>query len=427
MLLQTISTEQFYEFFIKELVSLFCGFLIGIERTRARKMFGARDHIAYALLSTTLIILYEDFITDIGFILIILVFGAMVAFLSIGSVYRLFHTQEPGYTSTISMLLAIVTGILSYYLPYLAISISVIFLIILSTKKEFEKIRGLQQIEWTGTVEFIAIVILLFLLIPDIDILGIQIRSIIIIFITILAIKYFSYFFLKSSTKHNLYYISFLGGFAHSEATSVELAKSGASSSSIWLVIQTMLLRMILIVFLGAFNLFIYSLFPLLATSIIGLIGAFLILRKKETSLSLASVKNPLSLKSALIFSGTYLLAVILALGLQTISLNIGEINYFLFYVIAFIIGLISGGASSLFIATIYTLSLVNIANALIMLAIGLSAAIINKIFYSTKNLHPNKNKKVYAIHLLIYQVITISLLIIFTLLTISFFNLPFF
>ncbi|MFX1558824.1 MAG: DUF4010 domain-containing protein, partial [Promethearchaeota archaeon] len=299
MLLQTISTEQFYEFFIKELVSLFCGFLIGIERTRARKMFGARDHIAYALLSTTLIILYEDFITDIGFILIILVFGAMVAFLSIGSVYRLFHTQEPGYTSTISMLLAIVTGILSYYLPYLAISISVIFLIILSTKKEFEKIRGLQQIEWTGTVEFIAIVILLFLLIPDIDILGIQIRSIIIIFITILAIKYFSYFFLKSSTKHNLYYISFLGGFAHSEATSVELAKSGASSSSIWLVIQTMLLRMILIVFLGAFNLFIYSLFPLLATSIIGLIGAFLILRKKETSLSLASVKNPLSLKSA--------------------------------------------------------------------------------------------------------------------------------
>jgi len=239
MLLQTISLELFYELFIKVLISIFCGFLIGIERTRARKLFGARDHIAYALLSTTLIILHENFIIGIGYILIILVFGAMVIFLTIGSVYRLFHTQEPGYTSTISMLLAIVTGILSYYVPYLAIMISVIFLIILSTKKEFEKIRALQQIEWTGTVEFIAIVVLLLLLIPDIIILGIQIRSIIIIFITILAIKYISYFLLKSSAKHKLYYISFLGGFAHSEATSVELAESGASSSSIWLVIQT--------------------------------------------------------------------------------------------------------------------------------------------------------------------------------------------
>jgi len=427
MLLQTISLELFYELFIKVLISIFCGFLIGIERTRARKLFGARDHIAYALLSTTLIILHENFIIGIGYILIILVFGAMVIFLTIGSVYRLFHTQEPGYTSTISMLLAIVTGILSYYVPYLAIMISVIFLIILSTKKEFEKIRALQQIEWTGTVEFIAIVVLLLLLIPDIIILGIQIRSIIIIFITILAIKYISYFLLKSSAKHKLYYISFLGGFAHSEATSVELAESGASSSSIWLVIQTMLFRMVLILLFGAFNLFLYSLFPLLATSSIGLIGAFLILRRKDTSLSLAKIKNPLSLKSALIFSGTYILAVLIALGLQTISINWGTINYFLLYIITFIIGLISGGASSLFIATIYTISLVNTANALIMLAIGLSAAILNKIFYSTKNLHPNKNKKVYAIHLLFYQGTTIFLLIFFTLLTISIFNLPFF
>ncbi|GAJ20863.1 unnamed protein product, partial [marine sediment metagenome] len=104
----------------------------------------------------------------------------------------------------------------------------------------------MKDIEWTGTVEFIAIVVLLYILIPEgLLVYGINIKSIITIFIIILAIKYFSYFILKSTTEKNLYYISFLGGFAHSEATTVELAEAGASSSSVWLVIQTMLIRML--------------------------------------------------------------------------------------------------------------------------------------------------------------------------------------
>lgn len=415
MLIQITPQTEFYFYFFYIVVSFICGLLIGIERTRVEAQYGARDHIFFSIISTSLIILYENFFLEIGIVIILIVLGGMVAFLLIGSVYRLFKTEDPGYTTTLSMFLAIVVGVLSYYMFFLAISISVIFLIILSTKKQFHKIRSLEQIEWRGTIEFIAIVSLLYILIPDIILVGsINIKSIIIIFITILAIKYISYFILRSSKKNNLYYISFLGGLAHSEATTEELAEAGASSASVWLVIQTMLIRMLLILIIAP-TLFIYAFIPIVITAGVGLLGSFLILRKKETSLTLEKVKNPLSLKGALIFAGTYSLALIITLILESYTLNFGA---YLF--IAFAIGLLSGGASSLFVTTAYMSGLVGEEEALIMLTVGLSAAIVNKIFYSTKSLSEKKSKKKYCIHLITYQSITIALLVLTTYLTIT-------
>lgn len=421
MILQVLTLEDFYLLFIKIIISFFCGFIIGIERTRVSAQYGARDHIFFSMISTTLILLHKRFlVTSEGFILIIIFFAGMLLFLLIGIIYRLFRENDAGYTSTLSMLLAIIVGILTYYTESLAIAISVIFLIILSTKKQFYKIRSLKDIEWTGTIEFIAIVALLYILIPnDLLLFGIQIKPIIIIFITILIVKYFSYFILRSSIKKNIYYVSLLGGFAHSEATTVELAEAGASSSSVWLVIQTMLIRM-LIVLLITPTLMIYAIYPILITSIIGLLGSFLILRKKETKIELLKVKNPLSLKGAIVFAGTYMLALIVSILLGFVDLDI-----IIYYIIVFVIGLLSGGASSLFVATSFQSHLVNQGNALIMLTIGLSAAILNKIFYSTKSLRQDKNKKVYLIHLISYIIITITLLSLITYFTIIIFNLP--
>ncbi len=423
MLFQSIQLEDFYILFIKIIVSFFCGFVIGIERTRVSAQYGARDHIFFSMISTSLIILYEVFLpVSEGFILIILFLGGMIIFLLIGSIYRLFLEKDPGYTTTLSMILAMIVGIMCYYNEYLAITISVIFLIILSTKKQFNKIRKLKEIEWTGTVEFIAIVVLLYILIPDnLQVFGIVVKSIIVIFIVILAIKYFSYFILRSTTEKNLYYISFLGGFAHSEATTIELANAGASSSSVWLVIQTMLIRMLIVLMITP-TLLSYAWFPILSTASIGLIFSFLILKKKETQLTLDKIKNPLSIKGALIFSGTYLIGLIIS-----IVLSFFEINILTYYIITFAIGFLSGGASSLFVATAFYKSLVNEGNALLMLTIGLSAAIINKIFYSTRALKEDKNKKGYVIHLVFYIIITIFLLITMTFLTIITFNLSIF
>ena len=420
MLLQILSIEDLYVLFIKIIVSFFCGFLIGIERTRVSAQYGARDHIFFSMISTALIVLYEKFLPAAqGFMLIIIFFTGMILFLMVGSAYRLFRENDPGYTSTLSMLLAMIVGSLTYYNEYLAISISVIFLVILSSKKQFNRIKSLQDIEWTGTIEFIAIVVLLYILIPDgLLFYGILIKPIIIIFITILVIKYFSYFLLKATFKKNLLYISFLGGFAHSEATAIELAEAGASPTSIWLVVQTMLIRM-LIVLLIALKLLEYALYPILLTSIVGLVGSFLILRKKNTTLKLSKVKNPLSLKSSLIFSGTYFLAVILS-----IISGILKFNVIIFYIIVFGMGFLSGGASSLFVATLYQTSLVNDGNGLIMLTIGLTAAILNKLLYYTHSLSPDKNKKAYFFHLLFYLFITILILGFMTILTINIFNL---
>jgi len=420
LLIQTISLEEFYILFFKIILSFFCGFVIGIERTRVEAQYGARDHIFFSIISTSLIILHDNFFpASEGFIIIALFFGGMIIFLLIGSIYRLFRAGNPGYTSTLSMILAMIVGVICYYSEYLAIAISVIFLIILSTKKQFNKIRTLKEIEWTGTVEFIAIVVLLYILIPDnFEIFGIVVKSIIVIFIIILAVKYFSYFLLKSTTEKNLYYLSFLGGFAHSEATTVELAEAGASSSSVWLVIQTMLIRMIIVLVITPSLLF-YAIYPILITSIIGLIGSFLILRNKETQLTLEKIKNPLSIKSALVFAGTYLIGLVLS-----IVLGFFDLNFLAYYFIVFGIGLLSGGASSLFVASAFYKSLINEGNALLMLTIGLSAAILNKIFYSTRSLDEKKNKKGYVLHLIFYIIITISILISMTFFTITIFNL---
>lgn len=422
MLLQTIPLEDFYLLFIKILISFFCGFLIGIERTRVSAQYGARDHIFFSMISTSLIILYERFFPiPEGFILIIIFFSGMIIFLLIGSIYRLFKEKDPGYTTTLSMIFAMIVGILCYYNDPLAIVISVIFLIILATKKQFNKIKKLQDIEWTGTIEFIAIVVLLYILIPDnLLFYNIQIKPIVIIFIVILAVKYFSYFLLKSTLEKNLYYISFLGGFAHSEATTIELAESGASSSSVWLVIQTMFIRMLIVLLLTP-TLLSYAIYPILITAFIGLIGSFIILRKKETKLTLEKIKNPLSLKSALIFAGTYLIAVIV-----TIVMGFFEINIIAYFIIVFGIGFLSGGASSLFVATSYSLGQFNEGNALMMLMIGLSAATLNKIFYSIGALKVEKNKKKYALHLVLYILITITLLSLLTFFTIYIFNLDY-
>lgn len=423
MLLQTLTVEEFYELFLKIIISFFCGFVIGIERTRVSAQYGARDHIFFSMISTSLILLYEKFFpVPEGFALIIIFFSGMIIFLLIGSIYRLFRAGDSGYTTTLSMMFAIIVGILCYYNSSLAIIISVIFLIILATKKQFNKIKSLQEIEWTGTIEFIAVVVLLYLLIPEnFTFYTVQIKPIVIIFIAILAVKYFSYFLLKSSIEKNLYYISFLGGFAHSEATTIELAEAGASSSSVWLVIQTMLIRMLIVLLLTP-TLLNYAIYPILTTSVFGLVGSFLILRKKKTRLNLEKIKNPLSLKSALMFAGTYFLAVIITIILGFFDLNI--IGYFL---IVFGIGFLSGGASSLFVATSYQLMQFNEGNALIMLTIGLSAATLNKIFYSIRALNVEKNKKVYALHLIFYISITIIILILTTSLTIFIFELDYF
>ena len=131
MLLQTIPLIEFYYLFLKIIISFFCGFVIGIERTRVAAQYGARDHIFFSMISTSLIILYDKFFHfPEGFILITIFFGGMIIFLLIGSIYRLFREGDPGYTTTLSMILSIIVGILCYYNESLAIVISVIFLII---------------------------------------------------------------------------------------------------------------------------------------------------------------------------------------------------------------------------------------------------------------------------------------------------------
>lgn len=407
---EIITTEQFFEYFIAILVSFFCGFLIGIERTRVEAQYEARDHIFFSTISTALIILYENFLQEAGIFILILIFGGMIVFLLIGTFYRLFQTDDPGYTTTLSMILVIVVGILSYYIYYLAILISVIFLIVLSTKKTFKRIRKLEDIEWKGTVEFLAIAILAVILVPpDLMFYDIPIASIVYIFVTILGIRYFSYFLLKSADEKNIYILSILGGFAHTEAATKELAEIDAHPATISLLLQTMLIRILFVIFISI-ELTLRLLYPLILTASIGIIVDIIILKlKSENKLILQKIQNPLSIKSALIFSSTYLLAVLLTILFINLPPPIQ-----LYIPIAILVGLLSGGASSLFTATTYLSGMVDINMAVWMIVLGLVATILNKLLYYYRFQEKKSGKKMFK--LAIYLFITIGLLIFFSL-----------
>ncbi|MCK4281976.1 MAG: DUF4010 domain-containing protein, partial [Candidatus Lokiarchaeota archaeon] len=227
-------------------------------------------------------------------------------------------------------------------------------------------------------------------------------------FLTILAIKYFSYFLLKSSSEKSLYILSILGGFAHSEATTKELAEINAHPATVSLLLQTMIIRILLVIILISFELTVRLFYPLILTTIIGIIINILILRKKEKKYVLQKVKNPLSLKSALIFTSTYLFAVFLTIIFKNI-----QIPYQLYLPIAIMIGLLSGGASSLFTATAYISGLIDLNLAIIMIVFGLCAAILNKLLYYYR-FQKTKSKK-NLINLIIYLSLTIIVLLFFS------------
>ncbi len=401
----------FYSDLLIILISILCGFLLGIERTRVDVQYDVRDHIFVSVLATILVLLNDKFTVPFGYGLIILIFGGIIAFLILSSLRH--------RTTTLSMFLALIVGVLCYYYYSLAIVISVLFLIVLSTKKQFKMIRGLSSVEWTGTVEFIALVFLLYTLIPDgLIIANLNVKAVIIIFISILAIRYFSYFLLKSKMERTIYYLSFFGGLAHSEATTIELSKAGASPSSVWLVIQTMLIRILIILVIAPIILF-YALAPILITSMIGLFGSFIFLRKNPTEIKSEKIGNPLSIKSALVFSGSYSLAIIISLLVNYLHLTL-----FSYSLISFMLGLLAGGAAALFITSNFIGGYVNIAESLFLLAFGLTGAIINKIFYSLKFLNENVNQKKYGVRLLTYQAITIVILFLMTFLVINIIHL---
>ncbi len=73
MIVQTLETGELYVYFFVILVSLFCGFIIGIERTRMEAQYGARDHIFFSSISTILIILYDKFLPEIGIAILIII------------------------------------------------------------------------------------------------------------------------------------------------------------------------------------------------------------------------------------------------------------------------------------------------------------------------------------------------------------------
>lgn len=400
------------------IVSLISGFLIGLPQQKREKSHGARDHMFISMITSLSIILYYAF-PEFGLIFLIAILSLLVTFIILTTIYRMFKSDYPGYTTTLALIMCMVEGLVTYFSFSLAFISSVIFLIILSTKKQFYKIQNLSKIEWNSTVEYIAIVVVLLILIPkDIVIGKIPLISIVYIFVIILTLKYVSYFLLKLQSKNSVYYISLLGGFAHSEATTQELSRMNAHPLSVMLVLQTMIIRVLFIVIIAR-DIFNALLYPLLITAFLGIVFARHFLKKHITEGKLESIRNPISIKSAFIFSLTYLAAVVTTIILGEIT-KVQVLSPIVYYSAAIIIGALSGGSSSLFATTAYLNGLVGLNTSIIMIIFGLTASIFNKLIYSYRS-RREQNKR-YYIRLLLYQFLTVFMLFVTTLIFMRFF-----
>ncbi|MHA1870734.1 MAG: DUF4010 domain-containing protein [Promethearchaeota archaeon] len=411
------STQLLYSNIYILLVALFCGFLVGLPQQKREKSHGARDHMFISMISALGVIFHSSF-EDIGFFLFALVEISVFIFIILTTLYRMFRQEFPGYTTTLALLMSQTLGVLSVYDKPFAVISSVIFLIILSSKQQIHKIRNLSKVEWNSTIEYIALVVVFLILIPkDISLGNISLLSVFYIFVIILSLKYFSYFLLKLVSYNSVYYLSILGGFAHSEAVTTDLARLDAHPSSIMLVLQTMLIRILFIIIIAR-ELFLIMIYPLMITATFGILFSRHYLKKHITEVNLTSIKNPISIKSAMIFSMTYLSAVIATLISSEITKNYSLTPIF-YYILSLVIGALSGGSATLFATTAFINNLVDLNTAVYMIIFGLCTAVFNKLIYTWRN--KTENTWGYYFRLITYQAITVIMLWLTTLLAMYF------
>lgn len=195
---------------------------MGIEREHRRKyreVFAGVRTFAITCI-TGMLAKYVADIIGFEFLLITTVFFALLCLLVAYAKNVLF--SQYGFTSPIALFSTYILGILvaEEYFLFAIVGAVVITFLLIEKKPLHSFAENLSEEEILNAVQFLAVVFILYPLVPDQLIFGIlNLKSAILIIVLVSAISFVSYIFLKQFGHGGIYYSGILSGFVNSEAS----------------------------------------------------------------------------------------------------------------------------------------------------------------------------------------------------------------
>jgi uncharacterized membrane protein (DUF4010 family) len=295
--------------------ALAIGFLVGVERYKARdpgekRFAGVRTFAAFSLLGGICGLLDSTNLTLGAFV-------ALTALVAIG--YYREAEEHIGLTTEVAALLVFWLGYLVHSHEALAISVAIILTIMLASKGVLHTFirETLTETELFDTLKFLAVVLVVYPLLPDRDLGPFEFFNparIWLLVVLVSTISYVGYILMRTLGRHRgLALSSILGGIVSTTAVTMSLAgraRESPESSRLLGVLAVManamqFPRLLILLWVIEPNLARFFVVPLLGMTTAGLVGAGILAYWRRSGIEPEvelPLRNPYSLRLALRF-----------------------------------------------------------------------------------------------------------------------------
>ncbi len=324
--LEAIAFSDLYPF----LISILIGALIGTERERdllekkKRGVAGLRTFILVSLLGTLsaqLAFLY-------GGTFILVAFAGFALMVAVGYAVSVTNLGRLDFTSEVAAVIAFTLGVLCHSpdTMMLAIALAILVTVILAVKKTAHRyVEIIREEELLDTLKMGTIALVVLPLLPNSAIGPFQVlnpRNIWLMVVLVSLIGYVGYVMIRIfGTEKGLSITGALGGLVSSTAVATTMAAEARAHREVipsavfatTIASCTMFPRVLLEVFLVNRSLFLPLLLPMVSMTIVGVVMALLLFRKREAIEADVNLDDPFKLSPALKFGAFFALVLLIS------------------------------------------------------------------------------------------------------------------
>jgi uncharacterized membrane protein (DUF4010 family) len=324
--LEAIAFSDLYPF----LISILVGALIGTERERdllekkKRGVAGLRTFILVALLGT----LSAHLASLYGGMFMMVAFAGFALMVAVGYAVSVTNLGRLDFTSEVAAVVAFILGALCYSpeTMMLAIALAILVTVILAIKKTAHRyVEIIREEELLDTLKMGTIALVILPLLPNTTIGPFEVlnpRNIWLMVVLVSLIGYVGYVMIRIfGTEKGLSITGALGGLVSSTAVATTMAAEARAHREVipsavfatTIASCTMFPRILLEVFVVNRSLFFPLLLPMVSMTVVGVIMAFLLFRKRETIETDVALSDPFKLSPALKFGAFFALVLLIS------------------------------------------------------------------------------------------------------------------
>ncbi|SFC52305.1 Uncharacterized membrane protein, DUF4010 family [Halobiforma haloterrestris] len=377
------------ELLARVLVAIATGGLIGLERERRpTKKFAGLRTLALLCGAGPLVVFVGRQEEQTAVVAIYLALAAALA-IAVATVRYSVEEEELGFTTSVTVFLVALLGVLVGYGRYFeSTSIAIVLAVLLAEKERLHGyVEGVTDEELRDSLTLGALVFILYPIVPGepVDPYGVlSPREVLLFAIFVLLIEFTAYVSMRNlGGSRGLAVTGALAGGANSFATAGVLARFASqsreamdpTSAALLLATVSMIVRNAGIAVVLATALF-WSLWqPIVAMATLAVAVAAVLWRRGDVDSDLdLELESPLSLRSALEFAAAYAAILLVSVGSQA---WIGDLGL---YATAFAGGLVSSAAVAVSAATVFNDGGVGSEQAAGMVVLGIAASLTAKI-----------------------------------------------